>query len=582
MKLPLRQYYDLLAKYLRPQWRRVVVLGLLLFGGIGLQLFTPQLVRRFIDLAQAGAATVLLVRTGLLYLAMTLVNQALRTGAAYFTEDVKWQTTNQLRNDLARHCLQLDMPFHHENTPGSMIERIDGDVNALSNFFSQFVLRLVGNAVLLIGVLVMLYREYWLIGLAYTLFALLMFGVLGKTVGVGAPLWKARRAASAELYGLLEEWLGGTEDLRASGGVDYVVQQMHRALYKLYLAMRKAIMVGNLTWATNTLLFSLSTALAFGLGAYLMGSGVITVGTVYLIWQYSGSLQRPLEELAREFQDLQAATASIERIRELFAVQSQIAVAEPRQTLPAVALGLEFDQVDFGYAADDLILHQLAFQLCPGRVLGLLGRTGSGKTTITRLLFRLYDPVAGSICLGGADLRHVAVNDLRRRVGMVTQDVQLFNATVRDNLTFFDRSIPDERIYAAIDLLGLGDWLARLEQGLDTRLVSGGRGLSAGEAQLLAFTRVFLRDPGLVILDEASSRLDPVTEQLIERAIDRLLANRTAIIVAHRLATVQRADEILILHDGRILEQGERRALLADPHSHFSHLLRVGLEEVLA
>jgi ATP-binding cassette subfamily B protein len=210
-----------------------------------------------------------------------------------------------------------------------------------------------------------------------------------------------------------------------------------------------------------------------------------------------------------------------------------------------------------------------------------LGRTGSGKTTLTRLLFRLYDVSDGRICIGGRDVRQVATAELRRQVGMVTQNVQLFHTTVRDNLTFFDRTIPDEAILAVIHELGLTRWYESLDKGLDTVLAAGGGGLSAGEAQLLALARIFLRDPGLVILDEASSRLDPATEQLIERAVGRLLQNRTAIIIAHRLNTVQRADEILILEGGRVLEHGARAALAADPESRFYQLLQTGLEEVL-
>jgi ABC-type multidrug transport system fused ATPase/permease subunit len=211
-----------------------------------------------------------------------------------------------------------------------------------------------------------------------------------------------------------------------------------------------------------------------------------------------------------------------------------------------------------------------------------LGRTGSGKTTISRLLCRLYDTSAGSVRLDGADVRAMPLAELRRRVGVVTQDVQLFQATVRENLTFFDARVPDARILGVIAQMGLESWLARLPQGLDTPLEGGGGGLSAGEAQLLAFIRVFLRDPGLVILDEPSSRLDLATERLIERGVGALLRGRTAIIIAHRLATVQRADLILTLGDGRILEFGPREALARDPQSHFAHLLRTGLETALA
>ena len=245
------------------------------------------------------------------------------------------------------------------------------------------------------------------------------------------------------------------------------------------------------------------------------------------------------------------------------------------------AHSVEFENVSFGYGDEEMVLRDINFRLEPGRILGLLGRTGSGKTTITRLLFRLYDPASGTIRLAEHDIRDSTLEGLRGSIGMVTQDVQLFGASMRDNLTLFDTSIPDERILTVLRDLGLGNWYNTLPEGLDTQLGAGGGGLSAGEAQLLAFARVFLKDPGLVILDEASSRLDPATEQLIERAVDKLLQGRTGIIIAHRLHTVGRADDILILDEGRIIENGNRAQLAQDDSSRFAHLLRAGLEEVL-
>jgi len=196
-------------------------------------------------------------------------------------------------------------------------------------------------------------------------------------------------------------------------------------------------------------------------------------------------------------------------------------------------------------------------------VLGLLGRTGSGKTTLARLVFRFYDPTGGRISLNGTDIRTPRIDELRQRVALVTQDVQLFQASVRDNLTFFDLSIPDECIVQAMDDLELGSWLASLPKGLDTELASGGSGLSAGEAQLLALTRIFLQDPGLVILDEASSRLDPATETLIEHAVGRLIEGRTTIVIAHRLSTIRSADMICVLEGSEIVETGTHEELMA-------------------
>jgi ABC-type multidrug transport system fused ATPase/permease subunit len=607
MRIPLRQYWDLLVAYLRPQRRRVAALAALLLGSIALQVANPQLLRYFIDTAQAGGERRALVLAALLFIGVALVTQALSVAATYMSENVGWAATNALRADLALHCLKLDLSFHKARTPGELIERIDGDVTALANFFSQFVIKVFGNVLLVAGILAMLYLESWQIGLALTLFAAVVLLALAKAQSIAVPHWKTARQASAELFGFIEERLAGTEDIRSSGAVGYTLGRLARHSHSRMRLERKAALIGSLTWATPVFLFAIGVAAAYVLASRLYGAGAISLGTAYLVFFYTQLMQQPLRLITRQFEDLQKASAGIARIRELFATSS--AIHDGTAPLPDGPLSIAFEGVSFAYddeptndgppttaatgadesssrssvvgrRSSDVVLDDISFTLAPGRVLGILGRTGSGKTTLTRLLFRLYDPNAGAIRLGGVDIREASRADLRRRVGMVTQDVQLFHASVRDNLTFFDEAIADARIVAVLEELGLLPWLQSLPDGLDTVLAAGG-GLSAGEAQILAFTRVFLRDPGLVVLDEASSRLDPATERLLERAVDRLLANRTGIVIAHRLATVQRADDILILENGRIREYGPRAALAADPTSRFAELLRVGMEEVL-
>jgi ABC-type multidrug transport system fused ATPase/permease subunit len=294
----------------------------------------------------------------------------------------------------------------------------------------------------------------------------------------------------------------------------------------------------------------------------------------------------PMDQIRNQLEDLQKASAAIDRVSELLATTTQLK-PEGDTPVPDGPLSVEFDRVDFAYTdgngdSQEIVLHEVSFDIAPGRIVGLLGRTGSGKSTIARLITRLYEPQSGAVSLGGIVTWDARVEDFRRRVGMVTQDVQLFRASVRDNLTFFNAMVPDEQIVEAIHRLELDEWLTSLPNGLDTVLESGSGGLSAGQAQLLAFTRIFLEDPGIVVLDEASSRLDPTTEALIERAVDHLLEHRTGIIIAHRLGTVTRADDILILEDGRVVEYGERIGLAGDPTSRFSQLLTTGMEEVLA
>jgi ABC-type multidrug transport system fused ATPase/permease subunit len=593
MLAPQLRRYNLLTSYLRPLRLKVALLTLLLLGGIGLQLVNPQILRRFIDTAMgaatnAGALRELLLLAGL-FIGVTLITQMVTVGATYLSEQVGWTATNMLRGHLARHCLRLDMAFHNLRTPGELIERIDGDVTALSTFFSKFVIQVFGSGLLLIGVLIMLFLEDARVGAALTIFALIALLTLARSRNMAVASMREDREARARLTSFIEERLAGLDDVRANGGGSYVMQRLFERMRQLTIKGRGAAMMSARIWIITTGLFVLGYALALSIGAYLFNAGLISLGTVYLFFQYTALLRRPLEQIADQLKEFQQASASISRVQELLTLQPTIVDGADEPLAPAElhagALEVAFEQVTFGYDDDQPVLNQLSFRLEPGVVLGLLGRTGSGKTTLTRLLFRLYDPRSGVIRLGGRDIRGELLADLRAQIGIVTQDVQLFHATVRDNLTLFDPRVPDERIRQALLDLGLGEWYAALPHGLDTVLAPGG-GLSAGEAQLLAFARVFLKDPALVILDEASSRLDPATERLIERAIDKLLRpeaghRRTCIIIAHRLATVQRADRIMILERGRMLEYGERAALAADPQSRFAQLLRVGLEEVL-
>jgi ATP-binding cassette subfamily B protein len=589
MPFALDRYWRLLAAYLAPHRGRLALLAVLIIGGIGLQLAGPQLIGRFIDGATSGGAQGALLWLAVAYIAAGLTQRAASLAAAYIGENLGWQATNSLRADLARHVIGLDLGFHKAHTPGELIERIDGDVTALANFFSQFSVFVLANVLLIGGVLVALWLEDWRVGAALTLYALLSLGALSALQRVGAESWARVRAAEAGVMGFLEERLQGTEDLRASGAEAHTLRQFDGLLVTALEQGRSARMVSNLSYAATTFLSTAGYAAGLILGAMLYLAGSASIGGAYLIVAYIGMLAAPLDRLREQAQDLQRAGASVDRVSALFAEQPLVR-EQPRATLPGGALAVQFEAVSFGYDDGEAapspngasVLQEISLALQPGEILGLLGRTGSGKTTLTRLLFRLYDPQAGAICLGGADLRALALAELRDRVAMVTQDVQLFQASVRENLRLFDGAVDDGRLEAALRALGLWEWACRLPQGLDTPLGGGGHGLSAGEAQLLAFTRVFLKDPGLLILDEASSRLDPATERLLERAIDRLLEGRTAIIIAHRLGTVERADRIAILDGGRVAESGPREALAADGGSRFARLLRAGIEEVLA
>ncbi len=513
MNVSLNRYLALLADYLKPQRIRVAALTLLLLGYIGVQLLNPQLVKRFIDTATSGGSMETLLMLAGVFVLAALAGQALSVTATWLSETVGWTATNELRAKLFEHCLRLDMSFQKTRTPGEMIQRIDGDIDALSNFFSQLVVYVLSNLVLLVGVLALLFFEDWRVGLALTVFAVIALTVMTKLRLLAVPHWVAEREAGAQFYGFLGEQLSGTEDIRSLGAGGYVMMRFYEHC-RVWLRHRvRGFAAQSLMWASSMGSFAIANALAFALGAWLYHQGEISIGTVYVLFYYTELLRRPIEQIRAQLQELQTATAAIGRVEELFALEPAIKDG-PGAQLPAGALELEFGQVSFRYEAEEPVLDEVSFRLAPGRVLGLLGRTGSGKTTIARLVFRLYDPDAGQVTLGGVRLPQMLLDELRGRVGMVTQDVQIFNASIRDNLAFFDRSIPDERLLAVIEDIGLGRWFASQAQGPRhgdrVRRPFGGGGAAAGLRPPLS-RRPRPRDPGRSFVPPRSR----------DRAVDR-------------------------------------------------------------
>ncbi|GER89088.1 helicase [Dictyobacter vulcani] len=579
MHIQLRRYWRLLAHYLRPQRWRMGLLAVILCGTISVQVITPLVASHFIDLATSGGDQRDLIFMALLTMVLALAGQGLAVAETYVAENVSWAATNALRTDLVVHLLRLDATFHTAHTPGELIERVDGDVGTLARFFSRFVVYVLGNCVLLLGVLGLLYHVDWRVGLGMSAFVVVALIAMLRIRSVATPSWAADRQASADFYGFLSEYLAGLQDIKSNGAGAFVLRRCAEVMRSWLAITRKAQMWGYAMVATSQGLFALGTAFALALSAMLFKNGTLTIGTIYLIFQCTEMLRQPTEQIRNEMQDLQQADASMARIETLLSTMPRV-VDGPGIALPPGPLAVELDDVSFGYGDDAPVLRNVSIALAPGRVLGVVGRTGSGKTTLTRFFLRFYDPHTGVVRLGGIDLTKVHLAEVRSRIGLVTQDVHLFHASVRDNLTLFDDSILDERIRAALETLDLTGWLKELPQGLDTQILSGGVELSAGQAQVLACARILLRDPDLVILDEASSRLDPATDRLVHTALSRLLDGRTGIIVAHRLDTVAYADDILVLEDGQVREYGPRLALAANPNSRFAGLLRVATEEV--
>jgi ABC-type multidrug transport system fused ATPase/permease subunit len=562
----------------RQQRAGLTSVAIALLVATALPLVGPLLIRRFIDQALGHRPVNRLLATAGLFLAVAVAAQIAAVVTAYAASRWSWQTTNRLREQLAEHALGLDYAFHGRHTAGEMIERVDGDIVGLTEFLSQFLVQAVGSGLLLIGALVLVTFQDVRLGMAFAMLVLAGGAVLVRGQRSVVPLAEAEREAWAQLYGGIEEHLAGAEDIRANGAGRHVMNRYHESTATVYGANVRWQRWGGLLLAATSLVFALGTVALLAVGAILQRGGAITLGTLVALFQYSQLVQQPVEQIVGQAKQLQQAAASTARVAHLLGEQATIVEPVDAVRLPPGPLGVHFKGVTFAYPDDPAVLHDIELEVGAGRSLGLVGRTGSGKTTIGRLLLRLYDTTGGAVEVGGVDVRSAHLADLRSRIGAVTQDVQLFGASVTDNLTLFaddvDVDVDAPRLVRVLHDVGLGPWFTSLPDGLDTMLGPGGMGMSAGEAQLLALSRIFLADPAIVLLDEPSSRLDPATEYLVEQATARLLAGRTAVVIAHRLASLAHVDDIAVLEDGHVVEHGPRAALAADPDSHFSRLLQ--------
>lgn len=555
------------------------MIALLIFINVGIKVINPQIIRYYLDSVQSVTDLSVITNAALLFIGMAIIQEIIYIVNVYFSVDLAWITTNNLRFDLFKHTSNLDMTFHNQYKPGEMIERVDGDVNALSNFLSVFSLMIISNVLLIGGILFAILRENLLIGGSFTLLVVISLFLMIKTRLFAINEWKETRQATSDLMGFIEERLGGVEDIKANAAEERVYQKYHEYAKYEYDMTNKSVLRSRITTVVTFFTIGMGMTLVYSLGIPQVQDRSLSLGSLYLYTYYFSLLLDPIFQILRQIQQLQQADASIDRVNELFALKS-ILVDEGKGGLVDGPAEVEFKNLSFAYNEADYVLKNINFKIGKSKSLGLIGKTGSGKTTISRLIFRLYNYEEGDILFNGKSSKNYKIEELRKDIEIVTQEVELFNASIRDNVTFFNKDIADGKILEVLDLVGLGEWIKEQPKNLDTKLTKSG--LSAGQAQLLAFARAFIADPSVVILDEASSRLDPATESLIDKAMIKLLEGRTAIVIAHRLETLERVDDILLLGDGQVLEYGKQSDLRADPNSKFSKLLEIGLEEVLS
>jgi ATP-binding cassette, subfamily B, multidrug efflux pump len=498
-------------------------------------------------------------------LAAVLVRLGLQGVQSYNVQAVGQRLTARIRDDLFAHAMALSLRFHDRTPVGKLLTRLTSDVDALAEVFGSGAVGVLADLVTLLVIAITMLSIEWRLGL------LLLAAQVPVVLGM---IWLQRRYRRAN-YRVREELSQLNADLQENLQGLEVVQMFRREAVNSH---RFAVTTDRYRKAvTGTILYDsaisamiewvalVAVAAVLALGGTMVTREVLGLGTLTTFILFSQRLFDPLRQLAERFTQIQGGLTAVERIGELLEQTVEItdrpAFHPPPAALPAPGAGeVVFENVSFAYRPDEPILTDLSFRISPGEHVALVGPTGSGKTTVIRLLCRLYEPQAGRILLDGVDIRDLPQAHLRQQLGVVLQDTFLFSGSVADNLRL-DGDIPTDRLQQLVGELGLSRLLAGLPDGLATELRERGGNLSSGERQLLAVARVAMRDPTVLVMDEATAFMDPSTEATLQRDLDRLLQQRTAIVIAHRLATVEAADRILVLRRGRLVEQGNHREL---------------------
>ena len=499
---------------------------------------------------------------GALFVAAMIAEHAVRFAQIYVMQLLGQGAMNDLRRDLYRHLLTRRAAFFDRQPVGRLMTRVLGDVESINEAFAAGLITIVGDFVTLVGIVVVMA----LLDARLTLLALctspVLFAVAWLFRDFIRNAFREVRTRIARLNAFSQEHLQGMKVVQLFARDRQVLAEFDQLNAAHRDANTTGIRYDAMLYAIVEALGSIAVA---GLLWYAGGEivrGAVTFGVLVAFIEYLQKFYTPIRDLSTKYTIMQQAMASAERIFSL------LDVAEPdAPVLPAAAPGAdraalaELRNVSFSYHRGDPVLQDVSLRVCPGQTLALVGATGSGKSTVIKLLARLYEPDSGEIRFAGRDLRSIAAAEVRRRITVVPQDVFLFSGTVRDNVALW-QELPPGAVEAAAGRVGLDRALARRGRTLDDAVLERGANFSAGEKQLIAFARALARDPEMLVLDEATANVDPETERLIEEGLGELVRGRTTIVIAHRLSTIERADAILVLHKGRIVETGTHADLL--------------------
>ena len=587
-----------LGKYLKKEKKRLILILIILIPVALAGSIQPLLVGQAISVLR-GEDTISFFNnlsnelTINLIIAILFITVLLRLGLqgfqSYNIQSVGQRLTARIRNDLFAHSMSLSLRFHDKMPVGKLLTRLTSDVDALSEVFGSGAVGVLADFVSLIVISVTMILIEWRLGLLLLIVQIpVTLFILWLQKRYRKQNYKVREELS-QLNANFQENLQGLEVVQMFRRESLNGQNFFKTGTNYKHAVNGTIFYDSSISAFIEWVSLAAVALVISLGGYMVTAGAMGLGTLTTFILYSQRLFEPLRQLAERFTQIQGGLTAVERISELLEKKIEIydqinhkAVNKELSNSNKTGLGeVLFENVSFFYRKDEPIINDLSFKIKPGDHVALVGPTGSGKTTLIRLLCRLYEPQKGNIYIDGQNIKSIPIASLRRQLGVVLQDTFLFSGNVADNLRL-DSSIDNQRLKDICSDLGLDNLLRKLPNGLDTYIRERGGNLSSGERQLLSIARVAIRDPKVLIMDEATAFMDPSTEATLQRDLDRLLEKRTALVIAHRLATIEASDRILVMRKGSLIEQGTHEELrdLGGLYSQLSELQEKGLTTI--
>jgi ATP-binding cassette, subfamily B, multidrug efflux pump len=480
----------------------------------------------------------------------------------YWMIGVAQDTVYRLRKDLFHRLHLLSIPFFDKRKHGELMSRVTNDIDNVSNTLNSSFIQIISSVLTLIGTaVVMLWLSPLLTLITLTIVPLMVLGMKWITKRTG-PLFRQYQHNIGELNGYIEETISGHSIIKTFSREETAIGEFQGKNKKLRTAAYWADTYSGFIPKLMNMLNNLSFAVIAGVGGIFALNDMVTIGVIVIFAEYARQFTRPLNELANQYNTLLSAIAGAERVFQIIDEEEEARDEEKAEEIHSLRGKIQFKDVHFSYGQDDSTLQDVSFSISPGETVALVGPTGAGKTTITNLLSRFYDHNQGRILIDGRDIETITRKSLRKQLGFVLQDSFLFQGTIMENIRYGRLHASDEEVVEAAGLANAHSFIEKLPEGYNTVLRNDGSGISQGQKQLLSIARAILSDPSILILDEATSSIDTITELKIQDALKKLMEGRTSVVVAHRLNTIRQADQILVLDEGRIIEKGTHEELL--------------------